>query len=155
MAGTNIKTFAGVSRIEVSGEAICLFGTEQYVQFPAGVGGKFGNKELPIADTITYNETSVERESMMSQQGRNVGFSESHMPPFLEGTFFLTYDQNGDPITKYLHDHIDVTITATNRAGHTITLNEAHATRVDDVDMVSGTYSCRWEGRNLETSPTS
>ena len=151
-----LKTFAGIRDFEVSGPSLAG-PNNAYRQFP-GSSNEVKLK-LGVVDTITYNLTTSDRTTLFSQQGDSEGFSTEHVTPFIEGTFYIkSLDSKGresirggdvTQVTRYIQNHVNVKVQATDRSGYVVALDCAHATRVDDVDMVAGTFSCRWEGNAL------
>ena len=153
MAQVAGKTLAGISNFEVSGLRL-VPGAPDAPQFPASLSGGFTKEHLPVSGSVTYNNTTARRETMMSQQGNNIGFSETFEPPFVEAEFYLKYYNVGDDATPqlieipaYLTNQTDVVVRVTTRGGEHIELTDAHVTMVEDVDMIEGTFTCRWEGK--------
>ena len=148
-----IKSFSGVKEFyikPVSGLADpIVLATKQYRQFPPSVPD--AGWSLEVSGSLSYNLTTNERTSQVSQMGDTVGVVTEKVPAFIEGEFYDHLTEgvslaDGTRIQDYLENQIAVNIQTKNRAGEPIIVENAHVTEVSDTDAIAGTFTCRWEG---------
>lgn len=108
---------------------------------------KVDGEQLELEGSLAFPLSKVARTSLIAS-GRTVGFSETHVTPYISGNFYVPKDF---PLEK-LQSQTDMTITAECANGMVYTLSGAYVSDAVEFSPVDGTTTIKFEGEDGRVS---
>jgi hypothetical protein len=102
-----------------------------------------------------YSPASVKNESLLGAK-QLVGFKQSTLAPFIEGTLYVDYNATGqtpDDI-KNLMESTNASITLSLRNGYTVALQDAGQVGDTTIDTENNTLQVKFEGKSMIITKT-